>query len=312
MDSLHAVMSPEFRADAGGQRGIESLAERIRARLGEEREVLDEVVYDRLGPADYYRISRFSDLDALTVTVRWVWSADGTVIGGRINPTPQPAHSDYREYRTKARLSLPFRGRWYVAWGGREPHQNQHVTARDQRFAYDFLIVRDGTTHRGAGRRNRDYFCFGEPVLALAPGRVVGVVDSLPDNQPGETDRSAPAGNHVVIDHGGGEYSFLAHLRRGSVAVSPGREVRRGQRIGACGNSGHSSEPHLHYHLQVGAEFGQGAGLPAQFVGHRADGEPVERGEPVRGQFVRPGEEGGAGTAGGPRDGRSRERGPDR
>lgn len=301
MDSLHAEMSPAFRADAGGRSGIVAFVERIRSRLGEERTVIREEIYDRLGPTDYYRISRFSDLDALTVTVHWVWEEDGTVVGGRISPTPQPAHTDYREYRTKTRLTLPFRGRWYVAWGGREPHRNQHVTTLDQRFAYDFLIVRDGASHRDAGRRNGDYFCFGEPVLAPAPGRVVAAVDTLPDNEPGETDGASPAGNHVVIDHGGGEYSLLAHLRRGSVAASPGEDVERGERIGECGNSGHSTEPNLHYHLQVGAEFGKGVGLPAQFVGYRADGERVERGEPVRGQFVRPAREPGDGAPDGGR-----------
>jgi murein DD-endopeptidase MepM/ murein hydrolase activator NlpD len=64
--------------------------------------------------------------------------------------------------------------------------------------------------------------------------------------------------------------------------------VARGQRLGECGNSGNSSEPHLHYQLQDGPEMGPSAGLPAQFTDYLADGQPVARGEPVRGQAIRP------------------------
>jgi murein DD-endopeptidase MepM/ murein hydrolase activator NlpD len=101
-------------------------------------------------------------------------------------------------------------------------------------------------------------------------------------------DERAVFGNHVVLEHGDGEFSVLAHLRHGSVAVEAGDRVRRGQRLGACGNSGRSSEPHLHYHLQDGPVPGRAAGLPAIFRGYLADGEPVGRGEPIRGQTVRP------------------------
>ena len=96
-----------------------------------------------------------------------------------------------------------------------------------------------------------------------------------------------PVGNHIVIDHGNGEFSFLAHLRRGSLAIEVGQRVEAGARLGLCGNSGNSSEPHLHYHLQDTGVLHEGRGLPAQFRGYLADGAPVERGEPLKGQRVR-------------------------
>jgi murein DD-endopeptidase MepM/ murein hydrolase activator NlpD len=92
----------------------------------------------------------------------------------------------------------------------------------------------------------------------------------------------------VILDHGNGEFSLLAHLRRGSVAVRPGATVAAGQKLGECGNSGNTSEPHLHYHLQNTAVFGRAEGLPAQFMVYTADGRPVTRGEPVRGQTIHP------------------------
>jgi murein DD-endopeptidase MepM/ murein hydrolase activator NlpD len=100
-------------------------------------------------------------------------------------------------------------------------------------------------------------------------------------------DAKNPAGNYVLLDHGDGEYSLLAHLIPGSLAVKPADRVVAGQLLGRCGNSGHSSEPHLHYHLQTSAKVGDGDGLPAQFHGYLADGSLVSRGEPQRGQTIR-------------------------
>ena len=91
-----------------------------------------------------------------------------------------------------------------------------------------------------------------------------------------------PAGNHVVIDHGNGERALYAHLVPGSIPVRVGTTVKRGQALGKCGNSGHSSEPHLHWHLQTA----EGEGLPPRFVDYVADGKPVAKGEPVQGQLL--------------------------
>ena len=93
-------------------------------------------------------------------------------------------------------------------------------------------------------------------------------------------------GNHVIIDHGNGEFSFLAHFKKGTVAVKPGDAVKSSDLLGLAGNSGNSSEPHVHYHLQDTAVFGKGRGFPAPFNDYIADGKPVARGEPVKGQTI--------------------------
>lgn len=82
----------------------------------------------------------------------------------------------------------------------------------------------------------------------------------------------------------------MAHLQRGSVAVQVGDWVEPGDLLGLCGNSGNSSEPHLHNHLQNTPDFPGGEGLPALFRSYLVDGVLVERGEPLRGQFVAPAE----------------------
>ena len=85
---------------------------------------------------------------------------------------------------------------------------NYHVTTPNQRHAYDFVIWKDGSAHRGDGTKNDQYYVWGQQVLAPAAGKVVAVINDQPDQNPGtplsETNPSAfntlhPAGNHVVI-----------------------------------------------------------------------------------------------------------------
>jgi murein DD-endopeptidase MepM/ murein hydrolase activator NlpD len=202
----------------------------------------------------------------------------------------RPAASSFLDYQTKTALHLPFSGEWYVYWGGRTVAQNRHAVARDQRFAYDFLILanrRSGQSYRGYGESNADYYCYGLPIYAPADGVVMQMEDDLFDNAPGEMNPTKVLGNHVILDHGCGEFSFFAHFEPGTVAVRNGDRVQAGQLLARCGNSGNSSEPHLHYHVQNSPEPFRGEGLPAFFVEYFANGKPVSRGEPVARQTLR-------------------------
>lgn len=192
------------------------------------------------------------------------------------------------DYETRTTLRLPFDGEWWVFWGGRSREENYHRASELQRYAYDFVVRRDGSTHRGDGSRNQDYWCEGELVLAPAAGTVVVSEDGVPENVPGEMNADEKLGNHVVIDHGHGEFSLFAHLQAGSVSVERGAAVEAGTPVGACGNSGNSSEPHLHYQLQTGPDFFESESVPAPFHDYLSDGERVEVGEPRRGQAVAP------------------------
>jgi murein DD-endopeptidase MepM/ murein hydrolase activator NlpD len=151
----------------------------------------------------------------------------------------------------------------------------------------DMLIYRDGVTHSGEAGTLESYHCWGEPILSPGAGTVVTVTNDLPDNPIGRTDPQHPAGNHVVIDLGNSEFAFLAHMQEGSITVSEGETVETGDKLGLCGNSGNTSEPHLHMHLQTTPDLTRGEGLPAQFVDYVANGEAVARGEPQAGQFIR-------------------------
>jgi murein DD-endopeptidase MepM/ murein hydrolase activator NlpD len=72
---------------------------------------------------------------------------------------------------------------------------------------------------------------------------------------PGEYDRSHPVGNHVVLEIAPRRYVLLAHLRAGSLRVKPGDQVVCGQPLAECGNSGNTSEPHVHMQVQDGPEY---------------------------------------------------------
>ena len=128
-----------------------------------------------------------------------------------------------------------------------------------QRFAIDYVRMgEDYKTFSGDQLRNDRYHAQGAEAIAVANGTVVAVKDSIPENVPGITSRAVPitletvGGNHVIIDIGGGRYAFYAHLQPGSLRVKTGDRVTRGQVLGLVGNSGNSTEPHLHFHISDG------------------------------------------------------------
>lgn len=128
-------------------------------------------------------------------------------------------------------------------------------------------------------RRPQECSAFGRPAVAVADGTVVSVVSTLRDHRTRESFLPVMAmmfeglfreiggvrfllGNHVVIDHGDGAWGVYAHLRRGSTVVSPGERVSAGQQIGDVGNSGNTSEPHMHFHLMNDPNPYVGRGIP--------------------------------------------------
>lgn len=175
-------------------------------------------------------------------------------------------------------LGPPLRGGGYVAGDGC-CDSTRHVRALlpmdgafrlAQRFAIDWERVDEGNRIVSGDLRDlRSYRIYGEPVLAVADGRVVHARDGLPDQTPGALPPGLPIeeadGNSVVLDIGGGAYVLYAHLRPGSVKVSAGEQVRRGDPIGEVGNSGNSQAPHLHLHVMDGPSSLAADGLPYLF-----------------------------------------------
>jgi len=163
-------------------------------------------------------------------------------------------------------LRLPFAGRWTVVWGGDTRELNQHHDTVNQRYAFDLVITDEqGKSYKTDGARNEDYYAFGREILAPADGVVTDVIEGVRDNQPGSMNPYSAVGNAVFVRHRDYEVSMFAHFQQGSIRVKVGDAVQAGQVLGLCGNSGNSSEPHLHYHLQNTSVIQDGTGIKCFF-----------------------------------------------
>jgi murein DD-endopeptidase MepM/ murein hydrolase activator NlpD len=190
--------------------------------------------------------------------------------------------------RSPVTVAPPVRGRWVAANSPASKVPSHGTHGYGQTYAIDLVYepaegARPVFGAPGPGfRRPSDFPAFGEPVYAPAAGVVVAARDGARDHR-SRSNWTAYAymllegsvrelggtrsvlGNHVVLDLGDGVYAALAHLRRGSVSVRAGDRVRAGQEIARCGNSGNSSEPHLHFQLMDHPRVLLAAGLPFGF-----------------------------------------------
>lgn len=286
LEPIWEDMTTQMQEGLGSLDEFTAFHEQVTSDLGEEEEVLDERASTEGEFEVYLRTAQWSQFEG-PVLMQWAFDTENRIAGFFVQPEPQAADSAHLDYQTQADLRLPFDGEWFVFWGGRDIESNYHAVDPAQRFAYDFVVHgEDGQSYSGDPELLESYHCWGREILAPADGQVVGIVYDLPDLPIGEADPQNPAGNHVILALAENEFAFLAHLQQGSVTVQQGDEVSQGDVIGLCGNSGNTSEPHLHFHLQTTPDLTAGEGLPAQFQNYLADGEPVERGEPERGEVV--------------------------
>lgn len=191
--------------------------------------------------------------------------------------------------RNKTPMRLPFDGKWFVVWGGDDRERNRHADFPPQRYAFDFVVVgEDGKSYRNDGRSNADYAAYGRPVLAPCDGIVVQAVDGVRDNIPGETNPAYAPGNSVLLKTDSSEYLLLAHLQPRSLRVAEGDRVRRGDVLGLCGNSGNSTEPHIHFHIQNGENLQVSQGAKCYFGHIVVNGVTRSDYSSVKGEQVEP------------------------
>ena len=146
-----------------------------------------------------------------------------------------------------------------------------------ERFAIDFVqLDDDGLMFHGPATSFDSYDFFGDPVMSATAGRVVGVVDDLPETPAGTFPEGITAaqagGNHVVVAMGKGRFAFYAHLQPGSVRVEVGDTVKPGEVLGLLGNSGNSDAPHLHFHIMDGPWPLLSNGRPHRFSSFTSEG----------------------------------------
>jgi hypothetical protein len=198
-------------------------------------------------------------------------------------------------------IQPPLRGSNWAAANG-PSNTSQHRAAMivlngipyfAQRYAIDWLQTdQDSKTSHGNPLDLHSYLCYGQPVYAVADAVVASTKDGLPDGRPevGKTpaDPRVPmtletiAGNHIILDLGDGIYAGYAHLQPGSLRVKAGDHVKAGDVLGLIGDSGNTTEPHLHFQLMTENNILAAQGIPyllPQFTvrfGSRVSGDDVK------------------------------------
>ena len=192
-------------------------------------------------------------------------------------------------------LALPFTGRWLVQNSPARRVPSHGTDLLGERYAFDFVGV-DGRGRTAAHRDWRTvlateppdrFAAFGRPILAPADGVVAVAHDGEPDHGARRSQLSlvpyalgqrnrlregayAVAGNHVILRlPNGGPFVALVHLRAGSLLVRAGDAVRTGQQLAECGNSGNSTQPHLHAQVMDSDDLSVARGVPMAFRRYR-------------------------------------------
>ena len=251
--SCRDKMTREMQQALGNDRTKwEVMAGGIGQQIGKVTETVNEGMLPALQLQVYTRLIRTDAFPGrLMVTI--ALTSDGKITGLSGRPEGNPAESKFLEYKDKNTYSFPLTGEWTIYQGGRSVYDNYHAAAADERFAYDIVAFRDGSMYKDGATSLEMFYGFGQPVVAAAAGKVAVAEDKYDDNVLGKPSDTAPKqGNNVVIDHGNGEFTMYAHLKRGSVKVKAGDAVKAGQQIAEVGNSGQrtaaaSAFPHAEY-----------------------------------------------------------------
>jgi murein DD-endopeptidase MepM/ murein hydrolase activator NlpD len=150
-------------------------------------------------------------------------------------------------------IEPPLRGRMMTVNGGSTRATNHHLVEPSMRYAIDLVVVSsNGMRADGLAPAELDrYLAFGRDVHSVVGGHVLVAQDEFSDQLPGRLNDQPLRGNYVVVSDGENELTY-AHLKHGSVRVAVGDRVERDQVIAAVGNTGNSSEPHLHLHATRG------------------------------------------------------------
>ncbi|RKQ33453.1 M23 family metallopeptidase [Oceanobacillus halophilus] len=173
-------------------------------------------------------------------------------------------------------LTFPLKdGTYYIAHGGSTTMMNYHNSYDPQAFALDVLALNNyGARANGLYPKDLDkYVIYGDILYSPCSGNVLETEENLPDLTPPEMDPQQPKGNYVAIQcENSDAIIYIAHMQENSITVESGQFIEESQPIGSVGNSGNTSEPHLHIHAEK-----DGVGVPLKF-----DGEFLVRNDLVK------------------------------
>lgn len=221
-----------------------------------------------------FRVSSRTRSPVLLTRLDWVRLLAAVVLGVVV-----PAMAVSAPRHDAVSVKSPFStGVWYVAQGGGLSLVNHHASVPAQRYSLDLVRLNEaGRSCSGPRSSLESYPAWGSQVQSPVSGVVVAVTDGLPDMPIGQRDVENPAGNHIVIETSDGTRLLLAHLRCGSIAVRPGSRVAPGEILAEVGNSGNTSEPHLHIQAMKISEGDEWVGVPIEI-----EGRVLHRGQLLR------------------------------
>ena len=192
-------------------------------------------------------------------------------------------------------VQFPLRGEWLSPNTPGTKVPSHGTNQLGTRYAYDFIQVdwnRIGTPayrvgvmqYLFSGVKLSDYYCWGQEVYSPCDGIVVGAEDGYAENEktnlladmsnayknahyfdPEKDDIQSVAGNYVIIKYSENVYAALCHLQTGSIQVSVGQMIKKGEVIGRVGHSGNSFAPHLHFQLMDSGDITVANGVPCAF-----------------------------------------------
>lgn len=190
--------------------------------------------------------------------------------------------------RNSTKMILPFTEEWTVVWGGDTKELNYHVSTPAQKNAFDIIITdAKGNSYKTDGKTNEDYYAFGKELIAPCDGEVVLVVDGVKDNVPGQMNTFNVGGNTVIIKTANNEYLVLCHFKHQSIRVKEGQKIKQGQLLGLCGNTGNSSEAHLHFHIQNIEDLNTATGVKCYFEKPVVNGQPKQDYSPIKNEKIK-------------------------
>ena len=274
-DSIVAMFSAEMKAALP----IEKFS-KVNAGLKMQLGSIKKIKFVRLqGASALYETTFENEVLGMTITLNSINEIAGLLF--------KPYTEAKEIIRNTTKMKLPFKGEWTVTWGGDTKDLNYHVESNAQKNAFDILIKDEkGTTHKGTGETNDDYYAFGKELYAPCDGEVVLVVDGVKDNIPGTLNPVYIPGNTVIIKTDVGEFAFFAHFKQHSIVVKQGQKVKAGSLLGLCGNSGNSSEPHIHFHLQNVEDMTNATGAKCYFEKIKVNGLVKSDYSPIKGDKI--------------------------
>lgn len=192
-------------------------------------------------------------------------------------------------------VEFPLRGEWVAPNTPGKKIPSHGIDMLGQRYAYDLLQVMPGKKgmhfYRAGGLkylffgvRLDECLSWGQQVYAPCDGRIVKAEDGLKERarvhllsdmfvvlknafffDPAVSGLQPVLGNNIIMEIRPGIFAFFAHLQKGSILVSPGQDIKKGQPLAKVGHSGNSTAPHLHFHLMDNIDMMKAKGIPCAF-----------------------------------------------